>query len=120
MADILFLMRMPMDGQDNLYAKFEGQIRAARRLGHRADTIAWDDAGMWLCTAEAEPQLLLRSRFSRIWIVSRAVISFSSYVQIRFGCPPSGNPFFSILFHFLEIIRRNRQVKGCNILPNSA
>ena len=32
MADILFLMRMPMDGRDNLHAKFMGQIRGAQRL----------------------------------------------------------------------------------------
>ena len=63
MADILFLMRMPMDGRDNLCAKFYGQINGARRLGHTVHYIAWDHTGMWLC-GDGEPRLIHRARCS--------------------------------------------------------
>ncbi|MBR3874749.1 MAG: glycosyltransferase [Clostridia bacterium] len=63
MADILFLMRIPKDGKDNLCAKFYGQMASARRLGHNAHWIAWDAAGMWLC-GDGEPRLLHRARLS--------------------------------------------------------
>jgi len=65
MADILFLMRMPMDGRDNLHSKFIGQIRGAQRLGHRVYWIGWDREGMWLC-GDGEPRLLHKSRLSKL------------------------------------------------------
>lgn len=65
MADILFVMRMPMDGRDNLHAKFMGQINGTRRLGHCVHWIGWDRTGMWLC-GDGEARLLLKSRTSRL------------------------------------------------------
>jgi len=65
MADILFLMRMPMDGQDNLYAKFMGQINGARRLGHTVHWIGWDHEGMWLC-GDGQPRLLQKALLSHV------------------------------------------------------
>jgi len=61
MADILFLMRTPLDGRDNLQAKFNGQMEGMRRLGHHVNWIAWDERGMWLC-GDGEPLLLQRAR----------------------------------------------------------
>ena len=63
MADILFVMRIPMDGRDNLCPKFYGEMAGARRLGHTVHWIAWDKTGMWLC-GDGEPRLLHRARFS--------------------------------------------------------
>lgn len=65
MADVLFVMRMPLDGRDNLCAKFMGQIEAVKRLGHRVNWICWDHQGMWLC-GNGEPQLLLKARLSGV------------------------------------------------------
>lgn len=61
MAKILFLMRTPLDGRDNLQAKFNGQMAAMRRLGHCVHWIAWDQRGMWLC-GDGEPRLVQRAR----------------------------------------------------------
>lgn len=63
MADILFVMRMPLDGKDNLCAKFMGQIQAVRHLGHRVNWICWSHEGMWLC-GNGEPELLVRASLS--------------------------------------------------------
>ena len=49
MASILFLMRYPLDGGDNLKNKFDGQMAAAEALGHQAYFIGWDRNGMYLC-----------------------------------------------------------------------
>lgn len=65
MADILFLMRMPMDGRDNLHAKFIGQIHGAQRLGHKVHWIGWDHEGMWLC-GDGEPRLLHKNRLAKL------------------------------------------------------
>ncbi len=61
MADILFLMRMPRNGEDNLCLKFRGQMQGARRLGHTVHWIAWDEEGMWLM-GDGEPRLLKKAR----------------------------------------------------------
>ena len=49
MASILFLMRYPLDGWDNLKNKFDGQMAAVEALGHEAWYIGFDKQGMWLC-----------------------------------------------------------------------
>ena len=49
MARILFLMRYPLDGWDNLKNKFDGQMAAMEALGHEAWHIGFDKQGMWLC-----------------------------------------------------------------------
>ena len=65
MADILFLMRAPLDGKDNLFPKFQGEMAGARRLGHKAHWIGWNEEGMWLC-GDGEPRLIHRARLSRM------------------------------------------------------
>ena len=65
MADILFVMKYPLNGQETLIPKFQGQMAAMERLGHRAWYLGWDEAGIWLCRDE-EKTLVCRSRFSRL------------------------------------------------------
>jgi len=65
MADILFVMRIPMDGRDNLCPKFYGEMAGARRLGHTVHWIAWDKTGMWLC-GDGEPRLLQKARLAKL------------------------------------------------------
>lgn len=65
MADILFVMKYPLNGQETLIPKFQGQMAAMERLGHRAWYLGWDEAGIWLCRGE-EKKLMHRSRFSRL------------------------------------------------------
>ena len=60
MANILYLVRTPLDGQDNLHAKFAGQMAAMRRLGHTVHHLAWDRRGLWLC-GEGQPRLVRRA-----------------------------------------------------------
>ena len=64
MADILFVMKYPLNGQETLIPKFQGQMAAMERLGHRAWYLGWDEVGIWLCRDE-EKTLVCRSRFSR-------------------------------------------------------
>ncbi|MCI6377681.1 MAG: glycosyltransferase [Clostridiales bacterium] len=65
MASILFLMRSPLDGQDNLTSKFRGQMAAAEALGHQAYFIGWNGQGMWLCRG-GERTLLKRCALARM------------------------------------------------------
>lgn len=65
MASILFLMRCPLDWQDNLTGKFRGQMAAAETLGHQAYFIGWNRQGMWLCHGE-ERALLKRCPLARV------------------------------------------------------
>lgn len=65
MANILFVMKYPLNGQETLIPKFQGQMAAMERLGHRAWYLGWDEAGIWLCRGE-EKKLMHRSRFSRL------------------------------------------------------
>ena len=57
MASVLFLMRYPLDGWDNLKNKFDGQMAAVEALGHEAWFIGFNREGMWLCRGE-ERELL--------------------------------------------------------------
>ena len=57
MASILFLMRYPLDGWDNLKNKFDGQMAAMEAMGHEAWHIGFDKQGMWLCRGD-EKELL--------------------------------------------------------------
>lgn len=61
MAKVLFVMRYPLDGRDNLAAKFDGQMGAMRALGHEVRWLGWDARGVWLLGGAA-PELLQRSR----------------------------------------------------------
>lgn len=59
MASVLFLMRYPLERDDNLKIKFDGQMAAVRALGHEAACIGWDRRGLWLCREDG--RTLLRS-----------------------------------------------------------
>ncbi len=48
MPSILFLMKYPLHRRENLNAKFDGQMEAARALGWNAYCIGWDLRGMYL------------------------------------------------------------------------
>lgn len=68
MAKVLFLMRYPLHRFDNLKPKFDGQMAAARALGHQVSFLGWDGTGVWLCQWKAgdaadgfSRQLLVRS-----------------------------------------------------------
>lgn len=73
MASILFLMRYPLDGWDNLKNKFDGQMAAVKELGHEAYCIGWDGTGMWLCHG-GERTLLRRCRLSGIPAYSKTLL----------------------------------------------
>ena len=40
-ASVLFLMRYPLEKDDNLKIKFDGQMAAVRAMGHEARLIGW-------------------------------------------------------------------------------
>ena len=42
MANILFVMKYPLIEQETLIPKFQGQMAAMERLGHRAWYLGWD------------------------------------------------------------------------------
>jgi len=48
MPTVLFLMKYPLHQQENLRAKFDGQLAATRALGWKAYCIGWDGQGMSL------------------------------------------------------------------------
>ena len=48
MPSILFIMKYPLHRRENLNAKFNGQVEAARALGWDAYCIGWDSRGMFL------------------------------------------------------------------------
>lgn len=52
MAAVLFVMRYPLDGWENLKTKFDGQMNAAEALGHEAWFLGYNSAGLWLCRGE--------------------------------------------------------------------
>lgn len=58
MGKILFVMRYPLDGGDNLIGKFDGQMAAVEALGHEAWFIGWNKTGMWLCRSRQRAPLL--------------------------------------------------------------
>lgn len=82
MAKILFLMRMPMDGRDNLCAKFYGQIQCARRLGHTVHWIGWDREGMWLC-GDGEPRLLHKGRLTGLPVYHHTMLYIDLFSALR-------------------------------------
>ena len=63
MASVLFLMRYPLEKDDNLKIKFDGQMAAVRAMGHEARLIGWDHDGLWL-VGEGERTLLHRARLT--------------------------------------------------------
>ncbi len=65
MPTILFVMKYPLHRRDNLQAKFDGQLAAARALGWDAYHIGWDEAGLWLVGAEGR-RLLRRAPLARM------------------------------------------------------
>lgn len=65
MANILFVMRYPLDKWDNLKNKFDGQMAAVETLGHKAYFIGWNREGLWLCHGETRERML-KSRFTAL------------------------------------------------------
>ena len=65
MPTILFLMKYPLHRRENLKAKFDGQMAAARALGWKAYCIGWDGQGMSL-VGEGVCEPLRRNRFARL------------------------------------------------------
>ncbi len=59
MPAILFVMKYPLHCRDNLQAKFDGQLAAARALGWDAYHIGWDYTGLWLVGAEGRALALV-------------------------------------------------------------
>lgn len=57
MATLLFLMRYPLHQDDNLKRKFDGQMAAARALGHQVYFVGWDVDQLWLC-GEGDRELI--------------------------------------------------------------
>jgi glycosyltransferase involved in cell wall biosynthesis len=64
MPTVLFLMKYPLHRRDNLQAKFNGQLAAARSLGWKAYCIGWDGQGMSLL-GENECIPLKRNRLAK-------------------------------------------------------
>lgn len=58
MATILFVMKYPLHRPENLKGKFDGQLAAARQLGHEAFCIGWDDTAMWLLGDGSKEKLI--------------------------------------------------------------
>ena len=65
MAKILYLVRYPMHKEDNLTAKFNGQMAAMKALGHSVYFIGWDTNSMRLIGDEKE-YLLVKTPLSKI------------------------------------------------------
>lgn len=63
MASILFVMRYPLHCGDNLITKFDGQMAAARSLGHQVHWLGWSPEGIWLC-GDGEPELIRKTKLS--------------------------------------------------------
>jgi len=57
MPTILFVMKYPLHRQENLKAKFDGQMAAARALGWNAYCIGWDGRGMALVGSDTRVPL---------------------------------------------------------------
>ena len=73
MAAILFLMRYPLDGLDNLRNKFDGQMAAMEAMGHEAYCIGWSRSGMYLCRGQ-ERTLLKKCPLTRMPGYSKTVL----------------------------------------------
>lgn len=54
MAKVLFLMRYPLHRNDNLKLKFDGEMAAARALGHEVYYIGWNKDRLLLCSEEGQ------------------------------------------------------------------
>ena len=65
MAVVLFVMKYPLHRQENLQAKFDGQMAAVRKLGNEVFCIGWDKEGMWL-VGEKKRELLRRNRWTNM------------------------------------------------------
>lgn len=87
MANILFVMKYPLNEQETLIPKFQGQMAAMERLGHRAWYLGWDETGIWLCRGE-EKALLHRSRFSRVPGYSHTFL-FDDLMEGMKNCRPA-------------------------------
>jgi glycosyltransferase involved in cell wall biosynthesis len=60
MPTVLFVMKYPLHRRENLQAKFDGQLAAARALGWDAYCLGWDERGMALVGKDGAIPLLRR------------------------------------------------------------
>jgi glycosyltransferase involved in cell wall biosynthesis len=65
MPSILFVMKYPLHRHDNLKAKFDGQMDAARALGWDAYCVGWDAQGMFL-VGDGKQTLLRKNALAEI------------------------------------------------------
>ncbi len=65
MPAILFLMKYPLHRRENLQAKFDGQMEAARALGWAVYAVGWDARGMYLLE-EGKREFLCANSFAGI------------------------------------------------------
>lgn len=82
MAAILFVMKYPLHCHENLKAKFDGQMAAARALGNEVYCIGWNMEGMWL-VGESTPVRLRRNRFTKMPIYSHTKIFVDLMAAVR-------------------------------------
>ena len=82
MANILFVMRYPLQKGDNLKLKFDGQIAAAKALGHQAYFIGWDDQALWLMGGE-KPEKLANAGCTRMPAYEHTVLYWKLMKAVR-------------------------------------
>lgn len=100
MASILFLMRYPLEGWDNLKNKFDGQMAAVEELGHQAYCIGWDGTGMWLCHG-GERTLLKRCRLSGMPAYLKTLLYVDLMDALRLAVEKQ--PFDLIYMRFMPV-----------------
>ena len=82
MSSVLFVMRYPLHKGDNLSLKFEGQMAAARVLGHDVFCIGYDEQGLWLCHGD-ELTLLLPTHTGRLPGYDKTIFYFHLMAALK-------------------------------------
>ena len=85
MAKVLFVMRYPLDGWDNLKNKFDGQMAAVEALAHEAWHIGYNAAGMWLCRGDKRT-LLKRCALARMPGYTKTYLYVDLMEAVRRAC----------------------------------
>ncbi len=73
MASVLFVMRYPLHQGDHLITKYDGQMAAARELGHQVHWLGWNMEGIWLC-GDGEPKLIRKTHLSHMPAYSHTLL----------------------------------------------
>ena len=105
MASVLFLMRYPLEKDDNLKIKFDGQMAAVRAMGHEARLIGWDHEGLWL-VGEGERTLLHRARLTGLPGYEKTLL----YVDLMAALKKAAalRCFDLVYMRFLPVFHTNR------------